>query len=157
MYAPDTVTEGETFLWHNVDDRLQVGVALLWKQGAFRGLANYEVVKETEKSPNLRIGLGLQGISTGNPGYFVTTEKTWKNGDDHLGAFVGVGWRANENHPHLIGGGKITPDGGNATLGIQLDGHRVHPFGTYRVQPNLTLGAYWIEMKSLGIMVSLSK
>lgn len=157
VYAPDTVTEGETFLWHNVDRRLQVGVAYLWKQNAYRGLANYELVPETANRPNLRVGFGLQGISTGNPGYFVTSEKNAHDEIADVSVFFGIGARANESHGHLIGGFKITPYGGDWTLGMQMDGHANSPFVTYRVAPGVSIGYYSIDMKVDGFMLTLAK
>lgn len=154
VYAPDTVTEGESFLWRMVDDRLQVGVALLWKQGAFRGLANYALIQETATTPSLRVGFGLQGIATGNPGYFAVSEKRFALLEGDVSTYAGIGFRANENHGHLLGGAKITPGNGLWTFGIQADGHHVHPFATVAVATGLSVGAYWIETRSLGIMVS---
>lgn len=151
------MTVGETFLWHNVDDRLQVGVALLWKQGAFRGLANYELIKETPKAPNLRVGFGLQGISTGNPGYFATSEKVFSTSQGSGMAYLGIGFRANENHAHLLGGAKFSPMNGVWTVGMQMDGHEENPFVTYRLRPGTTIGYYWIDRKISGFMLSLSK
>ena len=151
------MTKGETFLWRTVDDKLQIGVAYLWKQSAFRGLANYILIPQKGEMPNLRVGLGLQGIATGNPGYFATSEKVWTSGKNDYSIYAGIGFRANENHGHLVGGGKVTPNHGTWTIGVQLDGHNKHPFVNQRVSPNLAIGAYWIEMKSLGVMISLSK
>lgn len=156
VYAPDTETKGETFLWYRPMPRLQLGVALLWKQGAFRALGNYELVTEGRSHPNLRVGVGLQGIATGNPGYFVTTEKTWRGEAGNLNMFVGTGWRANEDHAHPLGGFKFSPVNTPFTLGVQWDGHSYHPFMTAYVRDGITVGAYAIEGKKLGLMMSFA-
>ncbi|MFN3728485.1 MAG: hypothetical protein ACK4XJ_02070 [Fimbriimonadaceae bacterium] len=155
MWAPGTATEGESFLWYRPEERLQIGVALLWKQGAFRGLGNYVLIPETKSTPNLRAGFGLQGIGTGNPGYFVTSEKNWALPEGDLNLYGGMGWRANESHSHLLGGVKFSPRG-PWTLGFQHDGHDGHPFIAYRYQ-EYALGAYLIAGKSLGIMFSWTR
>jgi hypothetical protein len=156
VYAPETVTRAESFVWYRPDERLQVGVAYLWRQGAFRGLANYIVIPEGERHPDLRVGLGLQGIGTGNPGYFVTSEKNFSLPEGRLNAYVGVGFRANENHGHPLGGVKFTPPG-PWTLGIQHDGHAAHPFIIYDTGGSPKLGLYLIEGRSLGFMISLTR
>ncbi len=157
VYAPETSTIGETFVWHRPLDRLQVGVALLWKQGAFRGLANYELIAEKAHSPNLRVGFGLQGIGTGNPGFFATTEKTHFMKEGAATGYVGFGFRANEGHGHPLAGIKFTPKQSPWTVGFQHDGHAGNLFGSYRIGQGWSAGAYWISMKSLGLMVSWSK
>lgn len=150
VYAPSTETASESFLWYRPMDRLQLGVALLWKQGAFRGLANYEALQETAKSPNLKVGLGLQGIGTGNPGFFATSEKNWAFPSGNLNVFGGIGFRANEDHAHGLGGFKFSFPG-PWTMGLQLDGHNAHPFVTYGWDRH-SVGLYLIETKSLGFM-----
>jgi hypothetical protein len=157
VYAPSSVTEGETFLWHNVDSRLQLGVAFLWKQEAFRGLANYELIEPGASGWNLRVGFGLQGISTGNPGYFATSEKSVSSPDADVSVYLGVGFRTNEDHGHLLGGFKITPKQGNLTFGAQMDGHDVNPFVTYRLAPGVTAGYYWIDTRTNGWMISIAR
>jgi hypothetical protein len=136
--------------------RLQLGVAFLWKQGAFRALGNYELVTEARSHPNLRIGVGLQGIATGNPGYFVTSEKTWRGEAGTMNAFVGIGLRANEKHSHPLGGFKFSPVNTPFTFGLQWDGHHHHPFVTAYVRNGVTVGAYAIEGKKLGLMMSVA-
>lgn len=115
------------------------------------------LIPQQNGKPNLRVGIGLQGIATGNPGYFATSEKVWTSRKNDYSAYVGIGFRANENHAHMLGGAKVTPNHGPWTIGVQLDGHSKHPFVTRRMAPNIALGAYWIETKSLGVMISLSK
>lgn len=128
VYAPSTVTTAETFLWYRASPRLQLGLAHLWKQGAFRGLGSYRFVDETARSPSLSLSVGVQGIGTGNPGYGLTMEKNVRAGDTDLNAFVGLGLRSNEAHGHPIGGLKVSR--GSWTLGFQHDGHQGHPFVT---------------------------
>jgi len=154
VIAPATVTYGESFIWHRPLPRLQVGVALLWKQGAFRGLGNYELIPQTAKSPNLRIGFGLQGIGTGNPGYFATSEKTLEGSVGIVTGYVGIGWRANEDHSHGLAGLKFTPKGQPWTVGFQADGHSLHEFVTYQTRDGWSIGAYLIESKMPGLMFS---
>lgn len=153
VWAPTTATTGESFLWYNVDRRLRLGLALLWKQGAFRVLGNYEVVSETTKAPNLRVGYGLQGIGVGNPGYFATVEKSLLTGGTSLNAYIGIGYRSNENHGHLLGGVKASP-AGPWTLGLQIDGHELHPFVNYTLGRH-AVGLYLIGLKSPGLMLNL--
>lgn len=157
MYAPETVTRGETFLWYRVDPKLQVGLAYLWKQEAFRVLGNYEVVAQTATKPNLRVGFGIQGIATGNPGYFATSEKNFSLPEGEAMAYVGIGYRSNEDHAHFLGGAKFTPKTSKFTLGVQLDGHEVHPLVSMQLASDLTIGAYWIETRTLGLMLSLRR
>lgn len=154
VWAPETATIAESFVWHRPIDRLQIGVAYLWKQGAFRALANYEVIKETAKAPSLRVGFGVQGIGTGNPGYFATSEKTLFLKEGAFTGYVGVGLRSNESHAHALGGLKFTPRGEPWTIGFQHDGHELHPFAAYSFGDGWSVGAYWIGMKSPGVMVS---
>jgi hypothetical protein len=156
VWAPGTVTEGESFLWYRAEPRLQLGIAYLWNQRAFRGLGNYTLLRETERTPGVHVGVGLQGIGTGNPGYFATTEKTFRSESGSLNGFVGVGFRANESHGHLLGGFKFTPEDGPWTLGVQADGHNVHPFITRRFD-DMALGLYLVNSKTLGVMVSWSR
>jgi hypothetical protein len=153
VWAPATATEAESFLWYSVDDRLQVGVAYLWKQRAFRGMGSYKLVKETAKSPAITAGLGLQGIGTGNPGYFVTAEKGFSFKTGSASAYLGAGFRTNENHGHMLGGVKFTPLNTPWTLGLQADGHNLHPFVTHAF-PEFTLGLYLVNMKLPGVLFS---
>jgi len=153
VWAPGSATEGETFLWYRPTDRLQVGAAFLWKQGAFRGLGSYTLVPETPTVPRISVGLGLQGIGTGNPGYFATAEKTRVLPEGSVTAYVGVGFRANEGHGHLLGGARMTPTGSPWTLGVQADGHNVHPFVSRRFN-DLTLGLYLVNLKSPGLLIA---
>lgn len=149
------MTEGESFLWYKATDRLQVGVAYLWKQGAFRGLGNYVLIEETARLPNLKAGLGLQGIATGNPGYFVTSEKNFSAAEGSMNMFGGIGLRANEDHAHPLAGMKFSPAKTPFTFGFQWDGHGSHFFGTVGLDSRTTIGAYLIESKLLGIMLSV--
>lgn len=156
VYAPGSATTGETFLWHNVDDRLQVGVALLWKQGAFRGLANYKLIQAKNGGWGLRAGFGLQGISTGNPGFYVISEKSAHTDDVEYAAYLGLGLRTNENHGHALGGFKVSPAKSNWTLGVQIDGHQTSPFATARLGKGVSAGYYWIDTKASGYMIGFA-
>jgi hypothetical protein len=127
-------------------------VAYLWEPSAFRALANWEAIPETANLPNLRLLAGVQGIGTGNPGYAATSEKNFAVTGGSVNVFLGIGFRSNENHGHLLGGAKFSSNGPWA-VGFQNDGHRVHPFATYDIG-RTTLGVYLIEMKSPGLVVS---
>jgi hypothetical protein len=153
VWAPTTATEAESFLWYRATDRLQIGAALLWKQGAFRGLGSYTLAPEKGDMPMINVGLGLQGIGTGNPGYFATAEKTLAIPEGSVNGYLGMGFRANEGHGHLLGGLKFTPGQSPWTLGVQADGHNVHPFITHSF-PDFTLGAYLVNLKTPGLLVS---
>lgn len=144
-------------MWVRPLRRLQIGTAFLWKQGAFRGLANYELIPSRGKSPSLRIGFGLQGIGTGNPGYFATSEKGWAGSWGTASGYLGVGLRTNEDHGHLLGGFKFTPSRSLWTVGFQNDGHDTHPFVTRSLGGGFTAGAYLIALKSPGLLISYSR
>lgn len=146
----------ETFLWYRPNPRLQLGSALLWKQGAFRALASYDVIPERARTPNLRVGFGVQGIGTGNPGYFATSEKNLATTGGHWNAYLGVGFRSNESHGHALGGLRYSALGSPWSLGIQNDGHASHPFVTHRTR-DVTLGIYLVEMRSPGFMLSFTR
>jgi hypothetical protein len=154
VWAQGTETEAESFLWYRVNARLQVGVAYLWRQQAFRGLATYVLSPETSKAPMLSAGFGLQGIGTGNPGYFLTAEKTLDTKIGTFNGFLGAGYRSNEDHSHALGGLKFTPTASPYTFGVQLDGHQGHLFVT-RDFGAWSLGAYLIDMKAPGAMLSV--
>ncbi len=53
----------------------------------------------------------------------------------------------------MLGGAKYTPSLSPWTIGVQADGHNVHPFVT-RAFHDLTLGVYLVNLKSPGFMVS---
>lgn len=116
---------------------------------------NYELISEKPDSPSLRIGFGLQGIATGNPGFFATSEKKWILQHFGLDAYVGIGYRTNENHFHALAGGKISFHDG-ISLGIQSDGHERNLFLTWS-KDMLSIGFYWINFESPAFMISLSK
>lgn len=115
-------------------------------------MGNYEVVEETPKTPNLRVGFGLQGIATGNPGYYATSEKNVALGSGFLNGFLGVGFRTNENHAHLLGGLKYSLSGW--TLGIQSDGHKTYPFLNYQLGAT-SVGFYLIDFKKPAYALSI--
>jgi hypothetical protein len=126
---------------------VRLGVAHLWKQNAFRWLASVNISPETATMPALNGSVGVQGIGTGNPGYSATLEKNF----GQFNAYVGLGWRSNEPHSHLLGGVKYAFESGLA-LGVQLDGHQEHPFAVYSAGQML-YGAYLIDTKSPALMV----
>jgi hypothetical protein len=151
VYAPTTETTAESFLWYQANPRLQFGVAFLWKQQAFRALANWQAITETSDSPSLSFSAGVQGIGTGNPGFSSTIEKNFSlSGGGLVNAFCGIGYRSNESHLHGLLGAKWTPDG-KLTLGYQHDGHEGHPFVTYSVEP-FVVGFYLIGGERPAIM-----
>lgn len=142
-------------MWYGPVKGLQLGLAFLWRQQAVRYLANYQFIKESERNPSVSAGFGVQGIGTGNPGYFVTTEKNFDLGSGRATAYVGIGFRSNENHGHALGGFKFSPNR-DWTFGIQLDGHSKHPFVTRRLGDGLIGGLYLIDAKSPALLVSVS-
>lgn len=145
VYAPGSVTEDETFLWYRANPRVQIGLANLWKQNAFRFLASVTVSPETNKLPAFNLSAGVQGIGTGNPGYSGTFEKNWELSAGSFNAYVGLGFRSNEDHSHMVGGVRFISKSGIG-LGIQDDGHMTNPFVTlYR--GNMTFGIYLVDSK----------
>ena len=116
-------------------------------------LGNYLVIPETARTPNLRVGFGLQGIGTGNPGYFATSEKGFIVSGARVSAYLGVGFRSNEAHGHFLGGLKVTPPG-HWTFGVQQDGHDTHPFAIVGLDRNWSAWLYLVETKSPGLMIS---
>jgi hypothetical protein len=153
VYAPSTVTTAETFLWYSVNDDLRLGVAHLWKQNAFRGLAALRLSKETETMPAFHVSAGVQGIGTGNPGYSATAEKNFHLPEGNLNVYLGIGFRSNESHAHEVAGAKFQWPGGFA-LGVQHDGHATHPFMTYSWD-RYVAGFYLIEGKSGAYMLGV--
>ncbi|MGE0002803.1 MAG: hypothetical protein AB7T05_12130, partial [Fimbriimonadaceae bacterium] len=123
------MTTAETFVWYRLHPRLSLGLAHLWKQNAVRYLAAVNAIPQTEKFPGLNLSAGVQGIGTGNPGYSATLEKDFAGKDFTWNLFGGLGFRSNESHSHWLGGAKITFID-DWTLGVQADGHRIHPFVT---------------------------
>jgi hypothetical protein len=152
VYAPSTVTTAETFLWYRPHPRLSLGLAHLWKQNAVRYLAAANLVPQTARSPGLNASAGVQGIGTGNPGLSVTAEKDWSAGGLEWNVFAGVGFRSNESHPHGVGGAKLVQ--GAWSIGVQLDGHNVHPF-VIRTEGPYVAGFYLIGLRSPAAMVGM--
>lgn len=130
---------------------MSLGLAHLWKQNAVRYLASVNAVPQTDRLPALNLSAGVQGIGTGNPGYSATLEKdfVWKGSDWNV--YAGIGFRSNESHPHLLGGAKVSL-AGDWTVGLQADGHDVHPFVTKALGPYVA-GAYLIGGKSPALML----
>jgi hypothetical protein len=151
VYAPGSATTDETFIWYRANPRLQLGVAHLWKQNAFRALASYNAIPETERLPALNFSVGVQGIGTGNPGYSSTLEKNWKQPGGTLNAYLGVGYRSNESHVHPVGGIKFSFENG-ITLGLQDDGHQRNPFVTFS-RDWWTVGLYLVGGKRAAYLV----
>ncbi|HSI73627.1 MAG TPA: hypothetical protein VK934_10675, partial [Fimbriimonas sp.] len=146
-----SATTDETFIWYQASPRLQLGVAHLLKQNAFRGLASYNVLPEKVQTPALNVSVGVQGIGTGNPGYSGTLEKNWKWSTGSLNVYAGLGFRANEDHAHAVGGAKFTFPNGIA-LGIQDEGHERNPFVTYS-RSTWTVGIYLVGGKRAAYLV----
>ncbi len=151
LWVPGSETEAETFLWHTPQPRLNVGLAYLHKQEALRVLATYEVIPSDRGLPNLRLGFGVQGIGTGNPGYFATTEREVRTAAGELASFAGIGLRANESHSHGLLGLRFSPNG-PWSVGVQHDGHGRHLFAAHKAA-TATFGIYLVDMKSLGLLV----
>ncbi len=153
MWVPGSLTEGESFLWYRPEPRLQLGVAYLWEQKAFRVLGNFVLIEETPTAPNLKVGFGIQSITTGNPGYFATTEKNFHFKEGRLNLYAGIGFRSNESHSHAVAGVKLHPHGPWA-VGIQLDGHETHPYLVYDAGPWVA-GFYWANTERAGWLLGL--
>jgi len=151
LWVPGSETEAETFLWHTPQPRLNFGLAYLHRQEALRVLGTYEVVPSYRGLPNLRLGFGVQGIGTGNPGYFATTEREVRTPSGALASFAGIGFRANESHSHGLLGLRFSPNG-PWSFGAQLDGHGRHLFVTHDASAT-TFGVYLVDMKSFGLLV----
>jgi hypothetical protein len=99
------------------------------------------------------LSVGVQGIGTGNPGYAATLEKNYRTPDGYVfNAFGGIGLRSNEAHGHPVAGAKVSFPSAT-TVGVQWDGHHVHPFATQGLPGGFVVGAYLIEGKSLGVML----
>lgn len=148
------MTTAESFLWYSAHPRVQLGVALLWKQGAVRYLASVRISPETATLPGINLSAGVQGIGTGNPGYAATFEKNWDTTSGKFNAFAGIGFRSNENHAHALGGFKFSPAGSPFTVGLQLDGHDKHAFVTY-TNREWSYGLYLIKLQSPALMVGV--
>ena len=151
VYAPGSLTTDETFLWYRVDPRLELGLAYLSKQGAFRALASYRLSPETLNAPSVSVSAGVQGIGTGNPGYSGTLEKNWQLGTYKLNTYGGIGVRSNENRLYPVGGVKLT-DRSGVTLGVQHDGIVASPFVTYS-HDRATIGFYLVGAKNPAYLV----
>lgn len=143
----------ETFLWYRPHPRVSLGLAHLWKQNALRYLAAVNLVPQTARTPGLNASVGVQGIGTGNPGYSATLEKDWKLAGVDWNVYAGVGLRSNEEHAHGLGGAKAS-FGSGWSLGLQLDGHDVHPFVTKSEGPYVA-GFYLVASKSPAFMVGM--
>ncbi len=144
VYAPDSVTTDETFLWYSVTPRFTLGSAFLLKQGAFRALGSYLLSPETGALPSTHISAGVQGIGTGNPGFSATAEKNWQLRDGSFNTFIGVGYRTNRKLTRMVGGFKYSINAWAA--GLQNDGLVNDPFLTYS-QDRYTTGIYLIDLK----------
>lgn len=140
VYAPGSATADETFVWYRVSPRLELGLAYLLKQGAFRGLASYQLVSESANAPSVNVSAGIQGIGTGNPGFSMTFEKNVTIGSQQLNGYVGGALRSNTGEFSIIGGVKATLTKG-LSLGVQHDGIQLSPFITYGLD-RMTLGLY---------------
>ncbi|KAA0228241.1 hypothetical protein FCG40_03130 [Fimbriimonadia bacterium ATM] len=130
-----------------------MGLAYLWKQNAVRILGNYVLIEEAPSRPNLKIGFGIQSITTGNPGVFATSEKNFAVPEGKLNVYVGIAVRSSEDHVHGVGGIKFEPQGSWA-FGLQIDGHDVHPYITHRIG-NVIVGYYLASFESSGYFVGV--
>lgn len=153
VVAPGSATGAETFVWYEVNGDLKLGVAHLAKQGAFRVLGSYRLLRETPNRPSVHAGVGVQGIGTGNPGYNVRAEKMFHTPAGEVSTYAGIGFRSNENHAHCLGGAKIRL-GSCLALGVQIDGHQTNPFATVSKGP-WTVGVFLIEGKSLAYLAAV--
>lgn len=145
------VTKAETFIWYQATPRLQLGLAHLFEQNAFRYLATWQALPETEEAPSLNLMAGVQGIGTGNPGYAASFEKNFRTPQGDWVAFVGIGFRANENHGHGLYGLRFALPNGLA-LGMQHDGHDSHVFTTYSRGRHFG-GVYLVGLESPALMI----
>jgi len=130
---------------------VSLGLAHLWKQNAVRYLASVNAIPQTDRLPALNLSAGVQGIGTGNPGYAATLEKDFALEGVSWNVYAGIGFRSNESHSHLLGGAKVSL-ANDWALGVQADGHDVHPFVTKSFGP-LIAGAYLIGTKSPAFML----
>jgi hypothetical protein len=153
VYAPGSLTTAETFIWYQAHPRIQIGVAELAKQRAFRFLASVVLLPETERAPSLNASVGVQGIGTGNPGYSVTAEKNFMLTQGNLNVYAGLGFRSNENHVHPVAGIKYSLPSG-FTFGLQEDGHQLSPFATYS-KDWWTVGVYVVGFKNVAYLVGV--
>jgi hypothetical protein len=151
--APGSETSAETFLWYRASPRLQLGIAELSKQRAFRFLASGTLIPETDDAPALNVSVGLQGIGTGNPGYSSTLEKNFVLDDGNLNVYFGVGFRSNENHAHPVGGVRFAMPSG-FVVGLQEDGHQHSPFVTYS-HSGWVAGIYLVGFKNPALLVGM--
>jgi hypothetical protein len=103
--------------------------------------------------PAFYTSAGIQGIGTGNPGYSLTAEKNWHQSKGQLNTFVGIGFRSNESHSHLVAGTKYMLTNG-LSVGVQAEGHNTHPFLTYSRGPEV-VGIYLINGRRLATMVGI--
>jgi len=144
--VPGSVTEAETFLWFRPSSRFQLGIAHLAKQNSVRFLASVNLVPETETTPSVNVSAGVQGISTGNPGYAVTFEKRYEAWTGYLGA----GFRSNENRGRLIGGLRyaVNPQW---NIGLQADGKQEHLFVTHDMGRTFA-GLYLVDLQKPGFL-----
>jgi hypothetical protein len=111
------------------------------------------VVDEGPKTPNLKVGAGVQGIGTGNPGFFATSEKNFLWPDGGINVYAGLAARSNEDHVHGVGGVRLDPHGPWA-LGLQLDGHQGHPYLTHATG-RIVLGFYLVGYERAGYLVGV--
>ncbi|CAN5382714.1 hypothetical protein BH11ARM1_BH11ARM1_00200 [soil metagenome] len=151
VYAPTTETEGESFLWYSVNERLTIGTGFLWKQGAFRALGAYILAPETVQMPSLNFMAGVQGIGSGNPGVALTGEKNFAQKSGNLNIFGGVGYRTNRKILRAVGGVKYNMDQ-HWTVGYQNDGVNQYPFASFS-EGAMSYGAYLIGFQSPAFMV----
>lgn len=105
------------------------------------------------RAPSLKVGAGIQGIATGNPGYYANLEKNFHLKEFAVNVYAGIGLRSNEDHSHGLGGVKLIFHN-PWRLGIQLDGHETHPYIAYDAGPWVA-GFYWANIERPGYLIGL--
>lgn len=147
------MTTAETFLWYDATPDLKLGIAHLYEQHAFRFLGSYQLIRETATRPSAHISAGVQGIGTGNPGWTGRLEKNFRTEAGNVNVFGGIGLRSNEDHAHPVAGIKLEMPS-QISLGLQWEGHNVHPFVTY-ASDQYIVGLYLIAGKTPGYLVGI--
>lgn len=105
------------------------------------------------RAPSLKVGAGIQGIATGNPGYYANLEKNFHLKEFAVNVYAGIGLRSNEDHSHGLGGVKLIFHN-PWRLGIQLDGHETHPYIAYDAGPWVA-GFSWANIERPGYLIGL--
>lgn len=106
-------------------------------------------MQETETTPSVNFSAGVQGISTGNPGYALTFEKRY----EAFTGYLGIGFRSNENRGRLVGGVRyaLNPQ---FNVGFQADGRQDHVFVTYS-RGQYVSGLYLVDLQKPGFLMGI--